>query len=79
VTWERDPWAGGAYAVFTPRFDPHDRELLGRAVGRVLLAGEHTSIQAQGYIEGAVESGERVAGEIESLARLAPADQGTVE
>jgi monoamine oxidase len=76
IVWERDPWAGGAYAVFTPRFDPHDRELLGRAVGRVLLAGEHTSVEAQGYIEGAVESGERVAGEIESLLRLAPAPGG---
>jgi monoamine oxidase len=70
VTWEHDPWARGAYAVFTTRFDPHDRELLGRAIGRVLLAGEHTSLAAQGYIEGAIESGERVASEIESLARL---------
>jgi monoamine oxidase len=71
ISWERDGWARGAYAVFTPRFDPCDRELLGRAVGRVLLAGEHTSLEAQGYIEGAVESGERVAHEIESLVRLA--------
>ncbi len=71
VAWEHDPWARGAYAVFTPRFDPHDRELLGRAIGRVLLAGEHTSLGAQGYIEGAVDSGERVAGEIESLVRFA--------
>src|SRR5439155_23291670 len=38
VHWGRDPWALGAYAVFGPGFDPHDRELLGRAAGRVLFA-----------------------------------------
>lgn len=70
VTWERDPWAQGAYGVFTPRFDPSDRELLGRAVGRVFFAGEHTSRDAQGYIEGAAESGERVAAEVGSVVRL---------
>ena len=70
VIWEKDEWSQGAYAVFTPDFDPHDRDLLGRAVGRVLFAGEHTSRDAQGYMEGAVESGERVAMEIESLRML---------
>jgi monoamine oxidase len=70
VIWEKDAWARGAYAVITPDFDPHDRDLLGRAVGRVLLAGEYTSRDAQGYMEGAVESGERVAEEVESLRML---------
>jgi monoamine oxidase len=65
--WGRDRWARGAYAVIGPGFDPHDRELLGRAVGRVLFAGEHTSLDAQGYMEGAVESGERAAREVEAL------------
>lgn len=70
VEWEHDRWARGAYAVFKPGFDPNDRDLLGRAVGRVLFAGEHTSRDAQGYMEGAVDSGERVAAELESLVRL---------
>jgi monoamine oxidase len=70
VIWEAEPWSRGAYAVFTSDFDPHDRDLLGRAVGRVFFAGEHTSKDAQGYMEGAVESGERVAREIETLRRL---------
>ena len=70
MVWEHDRWAQGAYAVFKPGFDPNDRDLLGRAVGRVLFAGEHTSREAQGYMEGAVESGERVAGELESLVKL---------
>jgi monoamine oxidase len=70
--WGRDRWARGAYAVFGPGFDPHDRELLGRAVGRVLFAGEHTSLEAQGYMEGAVESGERAAREVEGLHAVRP-------
>ena len=70
IVWEHDPWAQGAYAVFRPGFDPNDRDLLGRAVGRVLFAGEHTSRRAQGYMEGAVDSGERVAHELESLVKL---------
>ena len=70
VIWEKEPWSRGAYAVFTPGFDPHDRDLLGRAVVRVLFAGAHTSQEAQGYMKGAVESGERVAEEMESLQLL---------
>jgi monoamine oxidase len=70
VHWGRDRWALGAYAVFGPGFDPHDRELLGRTAGRVLFAGEHTSLAAQGYMEGAVESGERAARDVEALHAL---------
>ena len=32
--------------------------------GNCHFAGEHTSIDFQGYLNGAVESGERAAGEI---------------
>jgi monoamine oxidase len=32
--------------------------------GNIHFAGEHTSLENQGFIEGAVESGERVAAEI---------------
>jgi monoamine oxidase len=32
--------------------------------GRCHFAGEHTSVDFQGYLNGAVESGERAAGEI---------------
>ena len=40
-----------------------------RAQGNCHFAGEHTSIDFQGYLNGAVETGERAAGEI--LADLA--------
>ena len=65
VTWERDPWAGGGYAVFGPDFDPTLRDWLARPFGRIRFAGEHTSNRWQGYINGAIVSGQRAATEIE--------------
>jgi monoamine oxidase len=71
VTWEDDRFARGGYAVFGPSFDPALRPLLARGAGRALFAGDHTSRQYQGYMNGAVESGWRVADEIEVLQQLA--------
>lgn len=70
VTWEADPWARGGYAVFGPNFDPGLRFELARAHGRVLFAGEHTSHESQGYMNGAVESGQRAVKELERLHRI---------
>jgi monoamine oxidase len=69
ITWEEDPWARGGYAFFDPGFDPRLRAWLSRPAGRVLFAGEHTSLRWQGYMNGAVESGSRAAAEIRALAR----------
>ncbi len=68
VTWEDDPWARGGYAYFDPGFDPRWRDWLARPAARVVFAGEHTSIRWQGYMNGAVESGQRAAAEIAALA-----------
>ena len=70
VTWEQDPWAKGAYAYFGSRFDPALRPFLARSAGRVLFAGCHTSRKYQGYMNGAVESGSRVAEEIRAARKL---------
>jgi monoamine oxidase len=70
TTWEEDPWARGGYAFFDPSFDPSWRRLLREPAGRVLFAGEHTSAEWQGYMEGAIESGERAAVEVLALAGL---------
>jgi len=67
VSWEQDPWSRGGYAVFTPAFDPRDRRLLARTHGRVAFAGEHTSERWQGFMNGAVESGQRAAAELLAL------------
>ena len=70
VSWEREQWSGGGYAVFGPAFDPRDRRLLSAAHGRVLFAGEHTSQHWQGFMNGAVESGQAAARELIALTRL---------
>ena len=69
VSWEDDPWARGGYALFDPHFDPAMRGWLARPFGRVLFAGEHTSMRWQGYMNGAVETGLRAAEEVEAAMR----------
>ncbi len=68
ISWEDDPWSRGGYAYFDPSFDPHLQPWLARPAGRVLFAGEHTSTRWQGYMSGAVESGQRAAVEVRALA-----------
>jgi hypothetical protein len=67
IVWEDDPWARGGYAFFDSAFDPASRDWLARPHGRVMFAGEHTSIRWQGYMNGAVESGQRAAAEIAAI------------
>jgi monoamine oxidase len=62
--WTADPWARGGYAFLDPGFDPAWRPLLARRTGRIVFAGEHTSERWQGYMNGAVESGQRAAREL---------------
>jgi monoamine oxidase len=71
ITWEDDAWAGGGYAVFGPGFDSRLREWLARPCGRVFFAGEHTHARWQGYMNGAIESGQRAAAEVVTLAGAA--------
>jgi monoamine oxidase len=79
VTWEHDPWAQGGYAYFDPAFDPAWRPWLARPHGRILFAGEHTSMKWQGYMNGAVESGLRAAAEVWALASSAQRDLNVTE
>ena len=63
--WDTDPWARGAVAYLSPgqvlTLDSH----IARAEGRVHFAGEHAS-SLRGWMQGALESGRRVAGEIDA-------------
>jgi monoamine oxidase len=61
--WDRDPWARGAYAWYAPGQLVSFLPDLARPEGRLHFAGDHTSL-IPGWIEGAIESGERVAQEI---------------
>jgi monoamine oxidase len=66
-SWSADPNARGAYAFFGPGQINAWRDQLAKPFGRVHFAGEHTAVIHPG-MEGAMESGERAAGEV--LARL---------
>jgi monoamine oxidase len=62
--WPKNPWTLGSYSYFRVGQYQRFAGAEGEAVGSCHFAGEHTSIDAQGYLEGAVESGERAAREV---------------
>jgi monoamine oxidase len=59
-----DPHAGGAYSYFKPGQYTGFNGIQGRRRGNLHFAGEHTSVNFQGYMEGALRSGYRCASEI---------------
>jgi monoamine oxidase len=59
--WSRDPWVHGAYSYYRVGQAVSYGELAGAGEGRFLFAGEHTSIDNIGFLDGAVETGERAA------------------
>jgi monoamine oxidase len=63
VVWDDDPWVRGGYAYFHVGCRATSRDWLARPAGRVLFAGEQTSVRWQGYMNGAVQSGLRAAAE----------------
>ncbi|MCC6131164.1 MAG: FAD-dependent oxidoreductase [Acidobacteria bacterium] len=62
--WPLNEFSLGSYACYRPGQWTEFRGVEGEPAGRLFFAGEHTSLTAQGYMEGAVESGERAAKEI---------------
>jgi monoamine oxidase len=65
--WASDPWTHGSYAAFEPGQFTRYWGFVGRPEGRILFGGEHTALAAQGFLDGAVASGERCAAEVASL------------
>ena len=61
--WALDPWSRGAFAVFHPGQMSSMMPDIARPEGRIHFAGEHTS-SWMGWMEGALESGERAAREV---------------
>ncbi len=59
--WQRDECIGGAYAFYRPGQWFDVRPTLQRPHARVAFAGEHLSEAWQGFMEGAVETGEAAA------------------
>jgi monoamine oxidase len=59
--WALDPWVRGAYSYYRVGHANTYGQLAGSSEGRFLFAGEHTSINNIGFLDGAVETGERAA------------------
>jgi monoamine oxidase len=64
--WDDDQWARGATSFYKPgQFGsllPH----VARSEGRIHFAGEHTSVWIDGWMQGALESADRVTREVNS-------------
>jgi monoamine oxidase len=69
--WPADRFSPGCVAVLGPGHMSATYSALREPVGRIHFAGTETATRWPGYLEGAIEAGERAASEI--LARLAPA------
>ncbi len=69
--WDEDEWARGAYTWLAPGQLGAGSPLrqAGRAEGRIHFAGEHAS-SAPGWMQGALEAGNRVAREIHGSATV---------
>ncbi len=59
--WQRDEFSKGAYAIYRPGQWFGVREHLLKPHGKVLFSGEHLSDDWQGFMEGAIETGEAAA------------------
>jgi monoamine oxidase len=62
--WALDPWVMGAYSYLRVGQASTYGALAAASEGRVHFAGEHTSLAHQGFLEGAVATGERAARQI---------------
>jgi len=68
-SWVADPWSGGCYAgLMSPGVMTSVGHALREPIGRVHHAGTETAVRWAGYLDGAIEAGERAADEV--LARL---------
>jgi monoamine oxidase len=64
AAWHVSPYQHGAYSYWTPGYLHRYSTYEGVPIGPIHFAGEHTSSNFQGYIEGGAEEGQRAATEI---------------
>jgi len=62
--WDRNPWSRGSYALLLPGQYTAFHGVEDSIEGGVHFAGEQSSMDASGYMDGAVESGQRAAREV---------------
>jgi monoamine oxidase len=66
--WDEDPWARGAWSISRPGDMRNLEPYVARPEGAIHFAGEHASPWHGGWMQGALESGERAAREINDSA-----------
>ncbi len=62
--WHLNPYSYGAYSCWPVGYLTTYAGYEGTAQGNLHFAGEHTSYNFQGYMEGGAEEGARAAGEV---------------
>ena len=68
LDWMEEPWSRGCYGAWAPPGVLLDYgAALAAPVGRIHWAGTETATEWNGYMDGAVQSGERVAAELNKL------------
>ena len=58
TAWQSDPFTRGSYSYLGPDATAEDRTAIGQLNGKVILAGEHTSINRPATMDGAWVSGQ---------------------
>ncbi|MEN3371023.1 MAG: monoamine oxidase [Verrucomicrobiota bacterium] len=66
--WPSSPFVLGSYTCYKPGQYSSLADSVATPVGNMFFAGEHTSVEFNGYMEGAAETGQRAAKEV--LARI---------
>ena len=67
AAWHRNPYTYGAYSCYPVDYCHRFAGYEGQRQGNVHIAGEHTSLDSQGYMNGGAESGARAAAELLAL------------
>jgi monoamine oxidase len=62
--WLSNQWSKGAYSYWKVGQCTKFAGILGEREGNIFFAGEHTSIKYPGYLNGAVETGEKAANDV---------------
>lgn len=66
--WDEDKWARGVSSYYKPGEFSSLLPYVARPEGRIYFAGEHTSVWIDGWMQGALDSGNRVAREVNEAA-----------
>ncbi|MCS7050808.1 MAG: FAD-dependent oxidoreductase, partial [Thermomicrobium sp.] len=73
IDWANDPWCRGGYSVVPPGCGGLRARFQSVVGGRLVFAGEHTTVERPATVHGAIESGLRAAEQVLALRARAAA------